>query len=387
MTVPAVSVVMSVYNGERYLRSAIESILAQTWRNFEFIIVDDGSQDSTGGLLTEYAAADSRLVVLANPTNVGYTRALNRGLDIARGRYVARQDADDISLPERLAAQVALLDARPEVGLAGTLAQIIDARGHLRDMDYFPRALDNAAIQRQLLAANCLCHGSVLMRRHILEKVGRYDIACEPSEDHDLWLRLGEVSEIVNVEPRLYQYRVHAESVSSRRRREQLTSRAKLVERALHRRHGAALQPAQRSIVARQYLEAAIATFDAGLVVEARGQLRHALEEQPRLLDDEATLSALVVDYAVHRETEAGDWFLRQVFDDFLPRRGSLARLRARLLSDFHMREVFAGAQSRVHGRVDAHLWPALRHGPAWLLNRGVLAILSKSLLRRGLRR
>ena len=122
---PTVSVVMSVYS-RVYVGLAIESILAQTYRDFEFILVDDSADPTTAALLDQYAARDHRMVVHHNERNIGQTRSLNTGFALARGRYIARQDDDDISLPQRLAQEVALLENRPEIGLVGTQMQLID---------------------------------------------------------------------------------------------------------------------------------------------------------------------------------------------------------------------------------------------------------------------
>ena len=127
---PTVSVIMSVYS-RVYVGLAIDSILAQTYRDFEFILVDDSADETTAARLDEYAARDRRLVVHHNARNIGQTRSLNKGLALARGRYIARQDDDDISLPERLEREVALLDSQPEVGLVGTQMQLIDSAGSL----------------------------------------------------------------------------------------------------------------------------------------------------------------------------------------------------------------------------------------------------------------
>src|SRR6266851_2185358 len=111
---PKVSVLMSVYNGATHLREAVESIKAQTWEDFEFIVIDDGSTDESGSILAEYLRLDAR-VKIHTQNNHGLAAALNTGLDLARGKYVARMDADDISVPERLATQVSFMEAHPEV--------------------------------------------------------------------------------------------------------------------------------------------------------------------------------------------------------------------------------------------------------------------------------
>ncbi len=117
---PRVNVIMAVFNGEQYLQEAIESILRQTFDNFEFVIIDDGSTDKTVEILNRFS--DERIKRLTNESNIGLTRSLNRGIRFSRGEYIVRQDADDVSLPERLAKQVAYLDAHSMVGLVGTSA-------------------------------------------------------------------------------------------------------------------------------------------------------------------------------------------------------------------------------------------------------------------------
>ena len=124
---PKVTVLMAVYNGERYLRDAVESILCQTFRDFQFLIINDGSTDNTRDLILSYD--DARIVLVDSEHNVGQTRSLNRGLELAAGELIARQDADDISEPDRLAKQVAFLERHPEVALLGTWYKEIDVQG------------------------------------------------------------------------------------------------------------------------------------------------------------------------------------------------------------------------------------------------------------------
>ena len=168
MTAPKVSVVMSVYNGERYLREAVESILNQTFIDFEFVIIDDGSTDDTLGILERYT--DPRIRLVKNGRNIGLTESLNRGIRLARGKYVARQDADDISLPERLSSQLLFLDKHRGIGLVGTSFDIIDSSGRLCEQVILPT--DNETLQELLWVRNCFCHGSVMMRKEYLDALG-----------------------------------------------------------------------------------------------------------------------------------------------------------------------------------------------------------------------
>jgi len=166
--IPSVSVIMSVYNGERYLREAIDSILTQTYTDFEFVIINDASTDASSGILAKYATHDSRIILLQNDTNLGLTKSLNIGLRLARGRYIARQDADDISLPHRFERQVRYLDEHPETMLLGAQCLLIDAQGMpIADRSHFPTT--EMTIRWYLLADNAIAHPTVLFRRSLIE--------------------------------------------------------------------------------------------------------------------------------------------------------------------------------------------------------------------------
>jgi cellulose synthase/poly-beta-1,6-N-acetylglucosamine synthase-like glycosyltransferase len=207
---PKVSVVMSVYNGERYLAEAIESILAQTFPDFEFIIIDDGSTDSTPDILNRYD--DARIVLVRNQENIGLTRSLNRGIRMAHGDYVARQDADDVALPERLAAQVSFLDEHPGIGVVGTWVAYIDENG--RPIKIIRTPASPALIRWLLLFGTCLMHSSVLIRRSCLEGVAVYRSEILYAQDYDLWIRLSAKTRLANLPEILQQMRVHEQRIS-----------------------------------------------------------------------------------------------------------------------------------------------------------------------------
>lgn len=200
---PKVSVVMSVYNGERYLREAVDSILNQTFTDFEFVIVDDASTDSTPDILENHD--DPRIVRLSLDKNQGIAGALNEGLRLSRGGYVARQDADDISLPDRLARQTAYLDARPEVGVLGCSSTTIDENG--KPIRVSKKPLTNEEIQAAMPNAISLIHGSVMYRRSCIEQVGHYRPFFRRAQDRDLWLRMARLCEFHNLPEPLYQWR------------------------------------------------------------------------------------------------------------------------------------------------------------------------------------
>jgi len=215
MGLPRVTVLMAVYNGERYLREAVESILGQTFSDFEFVIVDDGSTDRTWQVLTEYAARDPRIVLLQNSENLGLTRSLNKGLHAAQGEYIARQDADDISLPHRLEKQVAVLEECHDVVLVSANIDLMDADGQVW---WHPRRnATSGLIAWFLLFCNYLGgHSQVMFRRQAALDLGGYAEDRPCSQDYELWLRLAEVGDVVILPEVLLLYRTHGESVTSR---------------------------------------------------------------------------------------------------------------------------------------------------------------------------
>ncbi len=186
-TVPSVSVLMPVHNGEAHVLTAVESILAQSFTDFEFIIVDDGSTDATSTLLAEIA--DARVRVITNARNLGVTRALNVGLKATRGRYIARIDADDVAHPERLARQVAYMDAHPDVVLAGTGYVSVDPSGNV--VEFVNRPMDDAEFRWTLLLHSPVIHPTVMFRGELVRDAGlSYDETIPIAQDHELWVRI-----------------------------------------------------------------------------------------------------------------------------------------------------------------------------------------------------
>ena len=189
---PKVTVLMSVYNGERYLKEAIDSILAQTFTDFEFLIIDDSSIDKTSDILRNYK--DFRIKIFTNEKNVGLTKSLNIGLGLARGEYIARIDADDIAYPERLEVQYHYLENHPEVGIVGSWTELIDEFGSTIDFwrcQYCPED-----IYYILNFRNCLTHSSVMINRQLLVDAGGYSEDIEKAQDFELWNRLSKITQI-----------------------------------------------------------------------------------------------------------------------------------------------------------------------------------------------
>ena len=216
MKMPKVSVIMSVYNGARYLREAIDSVLSQTFQDFEFIIINDGSTDDTGEILASYR--DPRLV-LVQQENMGLTKSLNRGIGMARGKYVARQDADDISLPRKLELQVEYLERNRDVGIVGCRCYLIDEGGDIKWAFNYP--LNGDELREDLWVTHAIVVGAAMVPRRILDEVGYYDEMFTYAQDYDLTLRIAEVARMHNLEGFLYKVRQHKDQISVVKAREQ----------------------------------------------------------------------------------------------------------------------------------------------------------------------
>ena len=208
------TVAMSVFDNAPYLDSAIASIVAQSFADFEFLIVNDGSRDSSGAIIDSHAARDSRIRAIHQP-NRGLIASLNRIIDEARAPLIARMDGDDIALPERFATQLAFLDTNPEIGVLGTGCTCIDESGN-RSAHKFDNVTSPEAILDDLKNGPPLCHPSVVMRTDAVRAVGGYHRAYRHCEDYDLWLRLSERVPMANLPDRLLLYRQSASQVSNR---------------------------------------------------------------------------------------------------------------------------------------------------------------------------
>lgn len=208
---PRVTVVMAVYNAAQFLREAVASVLAQTYRDFELIVVDDSSSDDSLSILQSFE--DPRVRILRHDTNMGAALSRNDALAAARGELVAIMDADDECVPTRLERQVAFLDANPLVGLVGCgVYDNIDASGAVLYTSYLPE--DNKTIQQTLVERWCFLHSSIMFRRALYESVGGYRKAFEPAEDHDFILRILEHCQTHNLFERLVRYRLNPRGLS-----------------------------------------------------------------------------------------------------------------------------------------------------------------------------
>ncbi|MGM5483027.1 MAG: glycosyltransferase family 2 protein [Nanobdellota archaeon] len=203
---PQISVLMSVYNGERYISRAIMSILAQTYADFELILVDDGSTDGTAELINKIQ--DDRLKFYQQE-NVGLTKTMNRALSLAKGRLIARHDADDFSIVTRFEKQVEFLGQNQEVGLVGTSCFIQPARHCVINEVYdYPELHDE--IVKAFVLVNPFVHGSMMMRRELLEACGGYNEEYRYVQDYELWSRLLSKTQVHNLKTPLYVRSVHS---------------------------------------------------------------------------------------------------------------------------------------------------------------------------------
>jgi hypothetical protein len=230
-SVPAISVIMSVYNGERFVAEAVESILTQTFSDFEFIIVDDGSNDSTQLILSRFT--DRRVRLLRNQRNVGLATALNIGLQSAQGKYIARHDADDVSLADRFSLQVAYLESHPEISIVGTTVEIIDERNVGGPCMRVPHS--NVDIKWALLFGCPIIHGTVMGREAAFR--GAHGYTEDPSfgcvEDLELWSRMSERHNFVNLQEQLGRRRSHLGAISHQKRELQQEQGRRVLRRSI----------------------------------------------------------------------------------------------------------------------------------------------------------
>jgi len=235
MSEPLVSVVMVVRNVERLLRESIESILGQTFREFEFIIVDFGSTDQSEALAATYAARDSRIKLGAIPA-CALPEARNTACSLAQGTYIAIMDADDVSLPCRLSLQIDFMEKHPEVGLLGGAAQWINAAGHPIVAPSDPT--EHQDITTALLTRCPIRHSTVVMRKQAFTLVGRYRRPFIAAHDYDLFLRMAERFHCANLSQIVLNYRVHASQTSISQRVQQTFCKLAAQASALARRSG-----------------------------------------------------------------------------------------------------------------------------------------------------
>lgn len=213
---PLVSVVMSVYNGEHYLREAIDSVLHQSFTDFEFIIINDGSADKSLSIIQSYN--DKRIILIDNEGNKGLIYSLNKGLEIAKGKYIARMDADDISMPERFDLQVKQFENHPNAMIVGSDYYLLNGNKNT----YIKNLNDSDYQKAVLLFTPCFCHPTVMMKNVFKEHLIFYDKHFIHAEDYKLWTDLHAFGDYLNIDQPLLKYRHHASQISNQKKESQL---------------------------------------------------------------------------------------------------------------------------------------------------------------------
>lgn len=210
-TNPKVTVLMPVYNGEKYLRPAIESILNQSFTDFEFLIINDGSTDSSVKIIESYN--DPRIRLIHNDHNLKLIATLNKGFELARGEYLARMDCDDVSLPDRLLKQVNFMVTHPEVGICGTRARVITQDGTLlkRKRLNYPAGY---SAQKYAWRPSPIIHPTAFIRNSVFKKF-KYDPNYIHAEDYELWMKASRETVLYNLKEYLFLYRIHSTSITS----------------------------------------------------------------------------------------------------------------------------------------------------------------------------
>jgi len=209
---PLVSVLMPVHNGEPFLSDAVESILNQSYSDFELILIDDGSTDKTYEILQQFVQMDPRIKVFRNHSNLGLTKSLSSGLEKCRGEFIARHDADDLSEPERFACQIAFLRDHPDYGLVGTAVSRIDSERNIIDRPIVIKGVKG--IRALIKGVNPFVHGSIMMRKSTVDTVNGYRSGFRYAQDYDLWLRISEITFVDNLLERLYRLRINPAGIS-----------------------------------------------------------------------------------------------------------------------------------------------------------------------------
>lgn len=294
---PRVSVLLPVWNGETFLAAALESILRQTLSSFELIVIDDGSTDASAAIAENFARSDDRVRLLRR-AHEGLSASLNAGMAAVRGEYVARMDADDISVPHRLQKQVEYLDAHPACAAVGAWIEVIDEAGRLVGRKTFVKTHEEI-LAALLQGISAIAHPTVVMRRDVFRAAGGYDASRYPSDDLDLWFRLAERGELANLGEVLLRHRRHRSAVGVRER-EKMKAMALAIcnearsKRGLPARRGTSIL-AGTNADAQYHFECARTALIAGSRVTA---IRHAaatIAAEPDRLYGYVTLFACAV--------------------------------------------------------------------------------------------
>jgi len=215
---PKISAIMPAYNAEIFLSRAIESVLGQTFKDYELIILDDGSQDNTLSIARKYERLDSRIRVVSNPKNMQIAATLNKGIRLSKAEFIARMDTDDISYPNRFELQYKVLINNPSVAIVGANMKIINISGETISQRKYPTTSQD--MKKIMFRYSPFAHPAVMFRKQVVLEFGGYDLSTVPCEDIDLWFKIGSRYEFSNVNKFLLKYTIHRSSNSHRKLRQ-----------------------------------------------------------------------------------------------------------------------------------------------------------------------
>lgn len=222
-TTPKISVIMPVYNAEKYIKDSIDSILSQTFVDFEFIIIDDCSSDTCWKIIQEHTGLDNRIVPIRNDVNLKISKTLNRGINVARGKYICRMDADDWSYPDRLEKQYDFMEKNPDVVISGGTMEICDE--NMKIIGIRKYNLTDKKIREKLFYYSPFCHGSTICKLDYMKLIKGYNEYLHDAEDYDMYFRICLFGKFANISDIIYRMRTNPKGVSvlKSKRQERLT--------------------------------------------------------------------------------------------------------------------------------------------------------------------
>jgi glycosyltransferase involved in cell wall biosynthesis len=210
---PKISVLMPAYNAESFIKESISSIINQTFTDFEFIIIDDCSTDNTWKIILELQGKDKRIVAVKNQNNLKLSLTLNKGIELCKAKYIARMDADDYSLPDRLEKQYNYMEANPDIGISGGTMRVCDGNLKAKYLRFYHQT--DSDIRKHIFRYSPYCHPLVIFKKEVFSKVGLYDTNYNPAEDYELYFRIGKYFKFGNLTNTLLNYRVIEKSMTT----------------------------------------------------------------------------------------------------------------------------------------------------------------------------
>lgn len=375
---PAVSVILPVYNAGRTIGAAIESILSQTYTDFEVMVIDDGSTDDTQSVVQGFD--DPRVRVLRNPQNMGLVASLNRGIAETNGLLLARMDADDVTLPERLAVQVQTMQANPRLGVVSCHYETFDDQCPLLEKVVLPTS--DGEVRYDLYAkSHCFCHPAALMRRQALEQASGYKAEWFPAEDRELWMRMLEAWQGANVPQVLHRVRKHERSISSQNMKRQASLVLKATAERLTQRlapHGIDIA-AQHAGWARGELFVAfgLAEYDDSGAVGWHLQQAATIDRQTVLASFKEIMTDRVVTYMHHSKADIAGCkrLVRRVFEATPSSLNALQAVRPQVESQIHAIAAFYHADLGQRTLSQREAMRALTIDASQWRNRGLLKL------------